>query len=154
MEGPKQLDHTGVVVASQALEDSPFVDDFFRNIGTEHFESVEMTVLARTHQPDSRKATGAQLVDDSVLVDLVVDVDGVVASGHVLVDILDIVVVYGRRRGTILDLDVFVAMNSSWTGIQRGRITSWDRRRMGGREWGGRQRRRQGGFSVQARLGE
>lgn len=113
VEGPKQLHYTGVAVASEPLEDPPFVDCFFWSIGTEHFEGVVLTILARTDQPDGRKATETQLVDDCVLVDLVVDVDRVVASRHVLVDILNIVLVYSSRRGTIPNLGVFGRSGSS-----------------------------------------
>lgn len=92
-----------------------------RNLGAEDFQSVEKIICDGLNKPNSRKATETQLVDHDEIIDFVANVDGVITSGHIFLDIFNFTIIHIRRTISNFGLGSYGTMlDRFWQRCRRG----------------------------------
>lgn len=97
LKGPYQLNNAWLVVGSKILEHL-FLDDVCTGkLGAKDFQSKVTIVRNRLNEPNSSKAAETKLVDHDEFIDLVTNLDWVIAPGHVFFDIFNLALIHVRR---------------------------------------------------------
>lgn len=136
LKGPYQLNDAWLVVSSKILEQL-FLDDVCAgNLCAEDFQCIIVIVYNRLNEPNSSKAAETKLVDHDELIDLVTDLDWVIAPGHVFLDIFNLALIHVRRTIPKFGLlETFGTTLNYFSQRCRRGGTAWRRRRRRRRRW-------------------